>query len=177
MAAARSSAPIPMEPFWKTPAAKIMLAVVICVAAIFGIRKLEKINARYQVEARLARDPSIGPTLEKWRTVIAKNQTAQSRPGDELPMALYFGRVLTYAESKPPPGQSPTRTMQLANAQLLAGRPSKSDVKDVIYISFKKRDPGLVKPVPGQEWLVAVSRDSVDNNVIHTAYKIDPQRE
>ena len=162
------------EPFWRTPVARMIIAVGIIVGGFFGIRQLERINARYQVEARLSRHPTLGPTVEKWREVIAANKKAVSGPHDQLPVALYFGKVSEYIESKPEFGLEPSRLLKLGQPQLIAGTASKFDGRDTITVSFKNHPPSAPKPKASEEWLIAVWRDTEGKNVLHTAYRCDP---
>jgi hypothetical protein len=159
------------EPFWRTPAAKIMLVVFVVTVGFLGIRKLERINQRYQVENRLSRDPQMGPTLAKWRSIIADNLKAKPGPRDQLPIALYFGVVAEFVESQPKFGLNPTRVLKLQSPQLLAGQGAKFDSKDKVEVAYKNYPTGQNKPKPGEEWMVSVWRDSEGNNVIHSAYR------
>ena len=157
------------EPFWRTRAAKIMVTAVVGSFAAWGIYHLERVNARHQIELRLDHDATLGPLLVKWRGVVTKNQNVKAAPGDQLPVALYFGKVLEYAESKASFGLAPTCVVRLENPQLMAGTPHKADTKNEVKLSFKPQPP-KTKPQKGQEWLIAVYRDSGGNNIVHTAY-------
>lgn len=171
---AQQSRNIYEEPFWKTPAAKIFVTCLVLVLSVLGIQKLERINARHQVEARLSRDPALGPMVEKWRNAIASTSKAKAGPGDELPVALYFGEVLEYIETKPRVGDlKPSRLLKLQRPQLLAGTNGRNDKRDLVEIAFRRYSTGMNKPKPGEEWLLAISRDSDGNNVVHTAYRCD----
>ena len=161
------------EPFWRTPVAKITLTVILLVAAIFGIQKLERINNRHQVEARLARHPTLGPLLEKWRGAVSENQKAKQRPNDQLPMALYFGKVAEFVETRPAFGLAPTRLLKLASPELLGGAAAKLDSRDQVAISFKNHPNDAIKPKAGEDWLIVVWRDSEGKNVLHTAFRCD----
>jgi hypothetical protein len=111
----------------------------------------------------------------KWRGIITQNQKVKPSPGDQLPIALYFGQVMEYAESKPSFGLAPTCVVKLQSPQLLVGLPHKSDTHDKVEISYKPQPPKS-KPQKGQDWLIAVWRDTQGNNIVHTAYPCPPER-
>lgn len=161
------------EPFWRTTTAKIAGLLIVIVVGLLGIQKLERINARHQVESRLTRNPTLGPLLEKWRGIVETNQKTKPGPQDQLPIALYHGRVSEFAESKPTFGMAPGRLLQLAEPQLLCGVATKLDSPERVSISFKNQPANTPKPKVGEEWLVAVWRDSEGKNVLHTAYRCD----
>jgi hypothetical protein len=163
------------EPFWQTTAAKIMFAGILGIFSIWGIYKLEQINQRHQVELRLERDATMGPLLAKWREAIGRNQKTKASPGDQLPVALYFGQVLEYVESKPAFGLAPTCVVKLQSPQLLAGNAHPRDTRDKVEISYKVPVP-KPKPQKGQDWLIAVWRDSQGNNIVHTGYHCPPPK-
>jgi hypothetical protein len=166
------------EPFWRSPAVKIMVVAILGVGSILGIQKLERINMRHQVENRLSRDPALGPMLVKWREAIANNQKVQAHPGDQLPTALYFGQVEEFVETKPViTGLSASRLLKLKQPQLLAGVGGKYDSIKNVDIAFTNHPMGVNKPKPGEEWLVAVWRDKEDKNFVHTAYRCEPLKE
>lgn len=162
------------EPFWRTPVAKMLILVSLIVGGYFGIRQLERINSRHQVEARLSRHPTLGPIVDKWRDIIAANKKTTPGPHDQLPLALYFGKVLEFIESKPTFGLEPSRLLKLGLPQLITGTAGKFDSRDSITVSFKNHPPNSPKPKPSEEWLIAVWRDSEGKNVLHTAYRCDP---
>lgn len=162
------------EPFWRTPVAKMLILVGILVGGYLGIRQLERINSRHQVEARLSRHPALGPAVEKWREVIALNQKSTPGPKDQLPVALYFGKVAEFVESKPEFGLEPSRLLKLGQPQLIAGTASRLDGRESVTVSFKNHPKNSPKPKPAEEWLIAVWRDSEGKNVLHTAYRCDP---
>ena len=175
MARSASSRETYAEPFLRTSAAKIMLAAIVLPLLGWGIFKLERINERHQVELRLERDPTLGSLVGKWRSSVANNQRAKQLPGDQLPVALYFGTVMEYVESKPAFGLAPTCVLKLQNPQLLAGSAHKTDTREKVEISFKPPAP-KAKPFKGQELLVVVWRDSSGNNIVHTVYPCTPQK-
>lgn len=164
------------EPFWRTPAAKILIFTALIVGTLLGIRKLEHINARHQIEKRLTGDPALGPVVDKWKTAIASLASSPASPPDpEKPAALYFGEVIEFIETKPKvSGLAPTRLLKLGATQLLAGTPGKYDKPDKIEIAYKRFATGLNKPKTGEQWLVVVFRDSAQNNVVLNAYRYQP---
>lgn len=164
------------EPFWRTPAAKILIITALIVGTLLGIRKLEHINARHQIEKRLNQDPALGPMVAKWKQTIASFANSPTPLSDaETPAALYFGEVIEFIETKPKVSSlAPTRLLKLRAAQLLAGTPGKYDKPDKIEISYKRFATGLNKPKTGEQWLVVVFRDSTDNNVVLNAYRYQP---
>ncbi len=163
------------EPFWQTKAAKILCAILLITFSIWGTIKLQQINQRHQVELRLERDAVMGELLVKWRKTIANNQKTKAGPGDQLPVALYFGEVLEYVESKPVFGLAPTCVVKLQSPQLLAGIAHPRDTREKVEISYKPPVPKS-KPQKGQDWMIAVWRDSQGNNIVHTAYYCPPPK-
>lgn len=149
-----------------------MAALIVGGFTCWGIIKLERVNERHQLELRLNADPLIGSQLQRWREAINQNLRTTARPGDRLPTALYYGKVLDYTESKPTFGLMPTCILRLETPQLLAGNPHRSDTVELVSLSYKDHPP-KTKPTKAQTLLVAVWRDAQGHNIVDTAIPCD----
>lgn len=159
--------------------AKILLVLIISVVLFVSIRKLERVNLRYQVEKKLASDPAVSPTVAKLKEAIEKNLRANVSPQqaeqERLVVALYHGQVREFAQGKEVSGMPATQVLHLEKPILLAGEPGKNDSAESVLISYKNYPAGRERPAKGQKWIVAVWRDRSGNNVFASAQRCAPE--
>ncbi len=165
-------------PFWRTPVALTLGGLAVLFFIFAGIRKLERINLRHQVEKALEADPVVAQTIARLKEAIARNlaakPTAVRMEQERLVVGLYHGEVENFATGKELPGMPVTQVLHLGRPVLLAGEPSNNDSPDSVLISYKNYPARMEKPAKGQKWILAVWRDKSGNNVIHTAQRCAP---
>ena len=159
--------PLSETPFWNS---RGFILGVIAFALLSGMGLtvwLVKLNQRQQLQWRLDNDPKLSTIKQSLTKQIAVAKAGQPR----APVALWLGRVKEYTVSQGTDGSPPASLLKMDDAALLAGGRSKKDGRDTVSISGKQYTFGGPQPRAGEAWLVAVWRDSDDNNVIHTAVR------
>jgi hypothetical protein len=161
------------EPLWRNPVFRIAVVLVLGAVAWAGIRRLERLNLREQIEFRISEDKVLGPKVRKLKESIENNllaaQSAETRIARQLAVALYHGTVAKFESGKELHGLPATTVLHLGNPVLLSGEPGKNDNAGSVLVSWKNQLRGLDVPTAGEQWIVAVWRDSNGNNVVHTA--------
>lgn len=172
MARAASIPAPPPAPFWQLPAFRWGVIAVGGMMLLMGMMWLEKKNRAYQLERRLSEDVRLGPMAQELKRQIEMAQRSgvlkdvKRAAADQIPQALWLGRIAPPGESDPQDGS----IVVLTNTHLLAGTSGPSDRNGQVRIGRRKFVYKTSRPKAGETWLISVWRDG-PGNVIHSAAK------
>ncbi len=142
---------------------KLGLLLCVAVAGLGGLLKVEKMNRRLQIEARLRDSPSVGAWLQQMRTTVEKNATLappSKTGGPTGPVAVWVGTVSDREHNNPESRRPELTGVRMSPAWLVAGtRGPKDDAGEKISMAVL---PGMEfadgQPAKGEVWVFAVER-------------------
>ena len=159
--------PLSETPFWRSRGFVFGVVAFALLSASGLTLWLVKMNQRQQMQWRLDDDPKLSGIKQDLTKQIAQAKAGQPR----TPVALWLGRVKEYTVSQGTDGSPPASLLKMEEAALLAGNRSRKDGSDTLSVSGKQYTFGGPLPRIGETWMIAVWRDTDDNNVIHTAVR------
>jgi len=159
--------PLSETPFWRSRGFVFGVIAFALLSAAGLTLWLVKTNQRQQMQWRLDDDPELSRIKQGLTKLIAAAKAGQPR----APVALWLGRVKEYTVSQGTDGSPPVSLLKMEDAALLTGSRSKKDGRDTLSVSGKQYTFGGPLPRLGETWMIAVWRDTDDNNVIHTAVR------